>query len=105
CYLPSGNGVYISANSRETKMSDVFVTGAGKHGFQTICTDSVFVNCTTGAAARTGWVISGPNSRFVNCKAFGSGSAAAAGDAAGFRITARRISMTGCEAQDNAQHG
>lgn len=104
-YIPKGNGFTISANSRETKMVNCFVTGADRTGFELSATDSVMVNCTTGAAGGAGFVIRGPNSRFVNCKSFGSGRLNIAGNGSGFRIYAKRVSMTGCEAQDNAHHG
>lgn len=102
-YTPSGSGVFLSADSRESRVSDVYVTGAGRHGFHTNATDSMYVNCTTGGSGSHGWLAAGGNSKHSNCKTFGSGRTDPAAD--GFHIVQPGQMFSACEAQDNARHG
>ena len=106
-YTAAGSGLVLTVNCRESKVTNVFVTGANGNGFYLACTDSTFVNCTTGAAGLTGWSILGPNNRFTACKSFGSGRLVTAGnpDGAGFSVTQPRQMLATCEAQDNGWHG
>lgn len=106
-YTAAGSGLVLSADCRESKIINVFCTGANGNGYYLACTDSTFVNCTSGSAGLTGWNILGPNNRITSCKSFGSGRLVAGGgfDGAGFRIAQPRQMMTACEAQDNGWHG
>ena len=100
----SGSGVSLDSGLREVVLSDVYVQRADRYGFNLACTDSVFHASTSGSAGWQGWWCAAPNSRFVGCKAFGSGrSSTGSGD--GFAITQPRQNFIGCEAQDNKQHG
>ena len=64
-YTAAGSGLSLSADSRETKVLNVFCTGANGDGFYISATDSTFTNCTSGAAGLNGWNILGPNNRFT----------------------------------------
>ena len=106
-YTAAGAGLSLSANCRESKVVNVFCTGANGDAFYINATDSVFVNCTTGAAGLHGWKCMGPNNRYTNCKAYGSGRLVAAGgnNGAGFYVSQPRQVFTACESQDNGWHG
>ncbi|ASS64687.1 right-handed parallel beta-helix repeat-containing protein [Paenibacillus sp. RUD330] len=104
-YIPKKSGIATTANVRELNAKRVFVTGADMYGFDLAGTDSIYEGCTTGAAGMSGFRIASPNSRFSACKAYGSGRLALAGNTYGFMIRQPRISLTACEAQDNAGHG
>jgi len=106
-YTAAGAGLSLSVDCRESKVVNVFCTGANGDAFYISATDSTFVNCTSGAAGLNGWNILGPNNRFTGCKAFGSARLVSSGgfDGAGFRIAQPRNMLTTCEAQDNGWHG
>lgn len=99
-----GSGLRLDNGVRTSYFERVFVQRADVHGFQINCTDSVFVDCTTGASGLEGWVLVAPNCRLIGCKAFGSGRITAAnGD--GFSIENPRITLEACESQDNYNNG
>jgi hypothetical protein len=97
------DGIDIDSGVRECRVTNVYVNGADGNGFNIACTDSDFVDDTTGSAGNNGWVVNGNNDRFMGCKAFGSGRLSSGSD--GFDIIQPRNNLSACEAQDNARHG
>lgn len=102
-YTPKGDGLHLSAECRETRVSNVYVTGADGYGFNIRANDSVFSNATSGGSGLDGWYCAGNNSRYSNCKSFGSGRLNP--DSDGFRVAQNAQMFSGCEAQDNSRHG
>lgn len=68
--------------------------------------DSSFHDFNIGSAASHGIVDAGANNRWSNCKSwFAGGMASTFGTGNGYNITAPRIQMSNCEAQDCFGHG
>lgn len=101
---PKKNGIFVSADCRECRMVNVFVNGADEYGFDIRATDCTLVNCTSGASGKSGFRCGGPCTRYISCKAFGSGRLVS-GDGSGFYISQPLQQLIGCQSQDNKEHG
>jgi Right handed beta helix region len=99
-----GNGIVTTSQARECRFSDVYVNGADASGYVLQGTDSVVARCVTGSSGKAGFQCKAPNTRYVGCKAFGSGRVTA-GSGDGFFIEQPRTMLVACESQDNKRHG
>lgn len=104
-YIPPGSGVVMGSGVREARVRNVYVTGAGRYGFDLTDTDGFYESCTAAQSGLAGFNCNNPNSRYVNCKSFGSGNSQTVGNEMGFMIRGQRMSFTSCEAQDNNTAG
>lgn len=102
-YTPKGNGLTLTATCRETRATNIFITGADLNGYNLNATDCFFLSCTAAASGEHGFYALGNNSKFTNCKAFASGRLVAASD--GFFVMNGGQGFTNCEAQDNGRTG
>lgn len=95
-YWTSTNG----ARGVQVKDTEVLTFQAGGSGIHISASDAKVSNCTAAGAQGAnsiGFNINGGNSLLIFCKAFymtGSGGI-------GFNVSSSRVSVTGCEAQDN----
>jgi parallel beta-helix repeat protein len=97
------HGVYLKG-SGEGHIYGVKVGNADKNGFNIPGVDWLFTACVANTCGLEGFLITGSNNHLSNCKAWYNGNITPAnGD--GYRITANRCVISGCEAQDNKQHG
>lgn len=93
-----GDGVWVSARSRATRMDRVRVEKAGGNGFRVNAADSKFDSIESGGAGGYGLDVEGANDIFVNSKFWYSKKS-------GVFVNGVRNSFAGVEAQDNTGHG
>lgn len=103
-----GQGLFLDTQIRSSQIDNVWVDSPGQSGFNIFGTDNNIVHCiastVTDGTNLAGFVVAGPNCRYVGCKAFYCGTLAG-NKTDGFRIVSDRMELSACEAQDNGRYG
>ena len=113
------SGVVVGQDTREARLNHVVVAGAARlsaaSAFEVRGSDGNYTNCVASGTGYTpaatprfrpdshGFAIGsaeggGGNSRVIGCKAFYSGGS-------GFKVRARRVTVSACQSQDNNGNG
>lgn len=89
----------------ETKVTLVNVRDCDGVGYNLAMPDSDFNLCGAGNCGLQGFLITGPNNRLSNCKAYYSGNVSGA-SGHGIQVEGTHsVTLINCEAQDNQFHG
>jgi hypothetical protein len=78
--------------------------GCDEVGWYQAGSDGDIMNVVVGASGKQGFLISGGNNYFTNCKAYGCGNLDTA-NGQGFYVVGSRNGFVNCIAQDNYKHG
>lgn len=101
-YRTGESGIRLDSGTRNraNQICEVRIIDAGKAGVYVNSSDNFFDRVDVGSAGQDGFFVPATNNRFVNCKAWYC-------DRHGFNLAApgRDNQLSGCEAQDNQEHG
>lgn len=104
-----GHGVHLDVKASETRLRNVVVHTATKHGFYLAWGDNFLSDCTAIETGQDGFHLTSAvgSTRLVACKSFycGTAMASATDQGHGFHIAGSRNQLSACEAQDNYGHG
>lgn len=97
-FFQGTNHINIVDNCRGSTIRNIRCLGAGADGVIINGPDMIVSDVHVGSAVGYGFKVLGTQGHYTDCKAWFS-------DLSGWRCQAVRCIYTGCEAQDNAQHG
>lgn len=103
----SGNGIYISNQNREVRLSNIKSINNLLNGFVLNCTDSIMEKCTSSTNRKNGIIAGGANNRIINNKVFANGAYGKYPDEkpAGILVSGKVNSIIGNESQENCYDG